>query len=514
MSTTGRREVKDAIPTDTESELPEGWAECCVGYVLRIQNGYAFSSKDFQDDGIPLIRQANLAGNKVSLDKCVYLSESFLASKRDFVLRRGDLLIGMSGSIGKLCVYDADQPALQNQRTGKIVQHLCESIHPGYIYHFLSTAQDALIEKGKGLGVANVSASDIESLPFRIPPRLEQNRIASKIEEHFKHVNASRERLAKVPKILKAFRQSILAAACSGRLTADWRGEQEPEPAEKIVNLLKNTRENGEWWEPSFEIRPEEELPNGWQYAAFGNLGLWRGGGTPSKSNQSFWTAGTIPWISPKDMKVPVLYDAQDHITEEAVNHTRLPLLPAGAILFVVRGLILARSFPVALSGSKLTVNQDIRAVVPAEGVRDRYLFHALQAEAMRILFAVKEATHGTLRLESETLKRWPIPLPSREEQDEIVRRVEALFKLADAIEKRVAAAQTRVDKLTQSILAKAFRGELVPPEAELARQEGREYEPASVLLERIRAERRQQDTVKHKHQRTGGRTEKTTGVG
>ena len=63
----------------------------------------------------------------------------------------------------------------------------------------------------------------------------------------------------------------------------------------------------------------------------------------------------------------------------------------------------------------------------------------------------------------------------------EIVHRVEALFKLADAIEKRVAAAQARADKLTQSILAKAFRGELVPTEAELARQEGRDYEPASV---------------------------------
>lgn len=75
-------------------------------------------------------------------------------------------------------------------------------------------------------------------------------------------------------------------------------------------------------------------------------------------------------------------------------------------------------------------------------------------------------------------------------EQHEVVRRVEALFKLADAIEKRVAAATARADKLAQSILAKAFRGELVPTEAELARAEGREYEPASVLLERIRKEK------------------------
>ena len=82
------------------------------------------------------------------------------------------------------------------------------------------------------------------------------------------------------------------------------------------------------------------------------------------------------------------------------------------------------------------------------------------------------------------------VPLPSLEEQREIVRRVGDLFKLADAIENRVSIASVHADKLTQSILAKAFRGELVPTEAELARREGRDYEPASVLLERILAER------------------------
>jgi type I restriction enzyme S subunit len=95
----------------------------------------------------------------------------------------------------------------------------------------------------------------------------------------------------------------------------------------------------------------------------------------------------------------------------------------------------------------------------------------------------------GRPHLSFDHLRATSIPLPPLEEQHEIVRRVEALFELAEAIERRVAAAAARAEKLTQSILAKAFRGELVPTEAELARREGREYEPASVLLERIRAE-------------------------
>jgi len=104
----------------------------------------------------------------------------------------------------------------------------------------------------------------------------------------------------------------------------------------------------------------------------------------------------------------------------------------------------------------------------------------------------MEDAAIGSTRAGFNTnlLAGLDVPFPSLPEQHEIVRRVEALFRLADAIEKRVAAATVRAEKLTQAILAKAFRGELVPTEAELARREGRPYEPASVLLERIRAER------------------------
>jgi restriction endonuclease S subunit len=84
------------------------------------------------------------------------------------------------------------------------------------------------------------------------------------------------------------------------------------------------------------------------------------------------------------------------------------------------------------------------------------------------------------------TVAEYTFGFPPPAEQVVIVRRVEALFKLADAIEKRVAAVTTRTEELTQAILAKAFRGELVPTEAELARREGRSYESASALLDRI----------------------------
>ncbi|MDM8000138.1 MAG: restriction endonuclease subunit S, partial [Dehalococcoidia bacterium] len=291
--------------------------------------------------------------------------------------------------------------------------------------------------------------------------------------------------------IMKRFRRAVLAAACSGRLTEGWR-ERHPqvEPAVVTIERMRASTTETPWYEPVFEHRRKSEIPSSWSFVALGSLGSWYSGGTPSTSVSTFWTGGTVPWVTPKDMKTAIIMDSKDHITEDAVSKTRLHVLQPGSVMFVVRGLILARSFPVALAGRPTTINQDIRAIEARGGMSADYLLRALWAEEGEILHAVRDSTHGTKRLESDTLKSWPIPMPPPPEQDEIVRRVEALFALADAIEKHVAAAKLRADKLTQSILAKAFRGELVPTEAELARREGRSYEPASVLLGRIRAER------------------------
>ncbi len=122
------------------------------------------------------------------------------------------------------------------------------------------------------------------------------------------------------------------------------------------------------------------------------------------------------------------------------------------------------------------------------------------------ILKQVRDLTGGSAspHLNVRDIKSFPTPLPPLAEQQEIVRRVEALFQLADQLEARYRRAKAQVDKLQQSILAKAFRGQLVPPEAALARQEGREYEPASVLLERSKAKRAANERIpKAKTRRT-----------
>lgn len=201
-------------------------------------------------------------------------------------------------------------------------------------------------------------------------------------------------------------------------------------------------------------------LPEGWAEVPLASLGAWSSGATPSKSNHSYWS-GTIPWVSPKDLKTDFISDSIDHVSESAIAAANLKILPAGTLLFVVRGMILARAFPVALTRVPVTVNQDIRALTPHAGIDPAFLFRALQHQASSILHAVKEATHGTLRLDSDDLKRWPLRLPPLAEQRRIVEKVELLVGLHGAARGRLRRAAQYLVSARHEMISAGVSGRL-----------------------------------------------------
>ena len=110
-------------------------------------------------------------------------------------------------------------------------------------------------------------------------------------------------------------------------------------------------------------------LPTGWAAATLDDLGTWKGGGTPRKSNSSFWTNGTVPWVSPKDMKRFFIDDAQDLITTEAVKESSAQLLPENSVMVVTRSGILERVLPVAINTVPVATNQDLKTLVPEDDI-------------------------------------------------------------------------------------------------------------------------------------------------
>ena len=135
-------------------------------------------------------------------------------------------------------------------------------------------------------------------------------------------------------------------------------------------------------------------IPESWDLQPLGLIGQWFSGGTPSMANEAYWL-GDIPWVSPKDMKTLRLYDSIDHISTKALSDGAR-LLPTGTILMVIRGMILAHSFPVARAERPLAFNQDIKAVVTRDGFDSRFFLYWLVGNTQKIRALTTESTHGT----------------------------------------------------------------------------------------------------------------------
>jgi type I restriction enzyme, S subunit len=184
------------------------------------------------------------------------------------------------------------------------------------------------------------------------------------------------------------------------------------------------------------------------------------GGGTPSKKNKTFWH-GDIPWISPKDMKNWIIEDAEDHISSKAIDASSAKLIRAGAVLVVVRGMILARRWPVAVAGIYLTINQDMKALLPIDGILPEYLGYILRGLESQVLDQVETAAHGTRRLKSDTLKALGIPIAPIAEQQCLMAYLDSIQSQAAALKRAQDDTDAELRRLEQAILGRAFRGEL-----------------------------------------------------
>ncbi len=173
-----------------------------------------------------------------------------------------------------------------------------------------------------------------------------------------------------------------------------------------------------------------------WRRRHLGECLTLLSGGTPSKARNDYW-GGDIPWVSCKDMKVDRIYGAEDHLTElGAENGTRL--VPENTILFVVRGMILAREFPVAMTKRTVAFNQDLKAVRPADFIDNEFLLHWFRANAYEILGRADEAGHGTKRLQTDRLLALPIEVPPIPVQRRIAGVVSAYDDLIENSQRRI----------------------------------------------------------------------------
>jgi type I restriction enzyme S subunit len=292
----------------------------------------------------------------------------------------------------------------------------------------------------------------IRSLRIPLAPIDEQRRILAQVEELLARVQKSSHHLARVPRILKAFRRSVLAAACSGRLTEDWRG-------------LKSY-DRAQWRQVA--LRDVANLRLGKMLDQAKNMGA----PTPYLRNVN------VRWFS---------FELDDVFLMRASQADQKEFNIRDGDLFICEGGEPGRCAVWNHGPTNLIFQKAIHRVRLHSDILPYWLAFNLKKDADSEVLEEYFTGSGIKHMTGRALASYVFNVPSLEEQHEIVRRVEALFKLASKIEGRLVTATKCADNLTQAILARAFRGELVPTEAELARQEGRDYEPAAALLARIR---------------------------
>jgi len=504
------------LPTTVENDLPEGWTSARLPDVADIIMGQSPPGSTYNEDGdgLPFFQgKAEFGEQHPTVRKW--------CSAPNKIAEAGDILMSIRAPVGPTNVAD---------RTCAIGRGLA-AIRPlgGIPTEFLLAAlrlqEDELASQGTGSTFTAISRGNLDAVDVSVPPLAEQKRIVAKVEALLARVNAARARLAKAPAILKRFRQSVLAAACSGQLTADWR-EEHPgvEPAKVLLARIQSARiETAEtprekrqieeaFSEAQFNVSEDKiaigELPESWLPCRVGAIGTVLNGTTPSRKHPEYWD-GDIAWVSSGEVRNNIITETRERITSLGYSNTSVRLLPSGTVLLAMIGEGKTRGQS-AILRMEATINQNIAAVLLSHGlIVPEFLWRwfQFQYEATRM----QGGGSGPQALNCQRVRELPFVLPPLDEQSEIVRRVEALFALADKIEARVQAATARVEKITQAILAKAFRGELVPTEAELAHAENRPYEPATALLARIRADRAANDTATKKT-KTRRRSRRSTG--
>ncbi|WP_212631027.1 restriction endonuclease subunit S [Pseudomonas sp. KB-10] len=485
------------------SGLPSGWVDVEIGEIAEVVAGGTPKANDASNfeapgAGIAWLTPADLSGYKAkeishgSRD----LSQKGYESCSAKLMPKGSLLFSSRAPIGYVAL--AANEISTNQGFKSFV--FPKEIDPSYAFYYLKSIRQLADSLGTGTTFKELSGTTAKTLPFRMAPENEQTRIAQKLDELLPQVDTLKARIDAIPALLKRFRQSVLAAAVSGRLTEEWRKSNDH--AVDIANAAQIHQ--SEWLAArereyqrkqkgycentilrKFKPAPFQEdgtLPPSWLTTSLSNLAevtdpnpshrmpKYTDTGTPFISTENFGNNGQIDFSIGKKVTEEELeaQRARYEIQEGTFAFTRIGTIGRSVFLPTPHNYCISHAVAVVQPYTKLTAPKFLKLVASAPST-------------------LSQATDGVQSVGVPDLgvgkmKSFKIPMPPIDEQIEIVRRVEQLFAFADQLGAKVASAKSRIDHLTQSILARAFRGELVPQDPN--------DEPASVLLERIQAQR------------------------
>jgi type I restriction enzyme S subunit len=470
------------------SELPSGWTIASLGEIATdCQQQVPASEATFK-----YIDIASVDRQTKTITKPQTVVGEDAPSRARKLVRAGDVLVSMTRPNLNAVAMVPENLDGQIASTGFDVLR-SNGIDPRWLFYLVRTQSfvDRMSELVQGALYPAVRSKDIRGYEVPVAPLNEQKRIADKLDAVLARVDACHERLDRVPDILKRFRQSVLAAATSGKLTEEWR-EANPQlvDATELAAQIHKAHEEagghraGNAAPPTDDVHDlsKEMFPQGWELLTLRDLvqpdrpityGILKPG--PD------FDAG-VPYVRVADFPNDKLNLTTIRKTSPAIDQEfKRSRLNDGDILLSIRGTVgRLVVVPAQLTGANIT--QDSARLTIQSAVNRDYILWFLRSELAqaRMKGAVKGVAVRGINIGD--VRALQVPLPSRQEQEEIVRRVESLLAYADRLEARYTVAYAHVERLTPTLLAKAFRGELVPQDPS--------DEPAANLLERVRTQR------------------------
>jgi len=492
------------------SYLPSSWCWTTIGALATFVRGVSYvkdEARTISITGHTLLLRANNIGDGLSFDDVYYVPDRFVSDEQ--LLRDGDVVIAMSSGsksiVGKAAIAISVPRCSFGAFCGVVrPTQLVDSRYFGYYFQTKSYRQ-AISGASKGTGINNLKAEHVLNRPLPLPPRAEQARIASKIDELFSSIDEGERALERVRKLVERYRQSVLKAAVTGDLTREWREQHADqlesgeallarilearrkawETAELAKMAMKGTRPaNHEWkkkyQEPSCpDVSDLPELPIGWIWSSLGQLFKVTGGSTPSRKEASYW-GGEIPWVSSGEVAFCRISETAERITEDGFSNSSVRLHPVGTVLLAMIGEGKTRG-QAAILEIPACNNQNAASIgVSATPIPPEYVYNFLKFQYEKTRAIGQGGNQPALN--GEIVKAMPIPLPPLKEIVAICEQLEVQMEYLSQIEASLQPQVALIAAQRQSILREAFAGRLVPQDIS--------DEPAAVLLEHIAAAR------------------------
>jgi len=490
-------------------ELPVGWVSTSVGEVCsNLQYGYTASSSS-EPNGPRFLRITDIQDGLVAWPSVPFCQiDSQLLDK--YLLCSGDLVFARTGgTVGKsFLIGHLPEPAVFASYLIRLSPS--KEVDPKYLYYFFqSTEYWEQIGLKKGGLQGNVNAKTLSSVEFYLSPLAEQHRIVAKIEELFSELDQGVASLKTTREQLKVYRQSLLKNAFEGKLTAAWRAAHRDQLETSATLQQRIARERQARyqqqladWQTAGQAGPKPkppkslppltakelaelpELPAGWGWFKLADVSDVSGGLTKNQKRELL--TATRPYLRVANVYANRLELNEIHnigVTESELGRVALE---KGDLLIVEGNGSIDQIGRVALWGGQIAdcVHQNhIIKARPLKLATSKFLLYFLMSEIGRkFIVRAASSTSGLHTLSISKVEGLFVPLCSGNEQAEVIAELESKLSEADQLDQTLATALQQADALRQSILKKAFHGQLV--------KQAKNEEPATALLERIRAER------------------------